>query len=506
MLSGLSFNSLAAGYKISATGTEGLVLNNTAGGTNSLLLSTGGNPLVAVPLSLASNLVADVAAGSLTLGGAISGPGGLTKTDSGTLVLTGSNSYGGGTNVNGGILRLAAAGALPGGAAPTIAAGGTLDLNGNNYTLPGIGGSGSVLLGSATLTINNAAAGTVSTSISGSGGVIKSGNGDLTFAASDSYTGGTTVNGGRLILAAAVQSTTFTANAGGTLQFGNATFNPWFGSIRAQAGGTVQYNGATINGGYLRGPGTHTTLAGSSNFFNGSTTYNSTAFQQFGADTFTNFTNGGTLTNGTLTNHGATLLWDGGINAASGRMTVNGTAVVQDLENDGFITINSGGVINNAVSDLVSGGGSQIIINAGGQLNVNSDGSGMRLDLQGSLLVNNGTITGMTNVYYGATAKGAVGVYGPVTINDGGKFSPGNSPGVVTSATTVWNSGGQYLFEINSATGTAGSNWDLWDINGTLSIAAGNTSNSKFTIAVTSESGTARGRSPISTTRRPTSG
>jgi len=43
-------------------------------------------------------------------------------------------------------------------------------------------------------------------------------------------------------------------------------------------------------------------------------------------------------------------------------------------------------------------------LNSGGTLNADSHNEGVVLDLQDSLLVNNGTVTGTTNVYYGATA------------------------------------------------------------------------------------------------------
>jgi hypothetical protein len=76
------------------------------------------------------------------------------------------------------------------------------------------------------------------------------------------------------------------------------------------------------------------------------------------------------------------------------------------------------------------------------------------------MLVNNGTISGTTNVFYGSLAKGS-GVFGSINLSNGGKFSPGNSPGAVTTGATTWNASGNYLFEINDAAGIAGTNWDL---------------------------------------------
>ena len=40
-----------------------------------------------------------------------------------------------------------------------------------------------------------------------------------------------------------------------------------------------------------------------------------------------------------------------------------------------------------------------------------------------------------------ALAKGA-GRYGEIIVTDGGKFSPGNSPGTVSTGSTTWNSNG----------------------------------------------------------------
>jgi autotransporter-associated beta strand protein len=361
----------------------------------------------------------DVLEGGSTFAGNVTGSGGLTKAGVGTLTLSGSNSYEGPTTVGCGTLRVGAANALPSGTAFVVTEDGELDLNGFDYTTPGISGTGKVSLGNGTLTVDNASATMLSVSISGSGGLTKSGSADLTLDGENTYTGLTIVNAGRLIITGQNKSMYFTTNSGAVLRLDGITlFDPSTRTLRAQSGGTVEYNGVTVNGGYLRGPGTHSTLAGSTNDFNGVSSFGSTDFQQGGATTFMNFTNGGRITNNGI------LTWDGGVNATSGRLIVNDTANVQDWANDGLVTINGGSVLNNSLSSLVSGGGSEITINLDGQLNVDSQGGGTTLDLRGSLLVNNGTITGTTNVYYGASAKGD-GTFAQVNVFDGGTFSLG---------------------------------------------------------------------------------
>ena len=63
---------------------------------------------------------------------------------------------------------------------------------------------------------------------------------------------------------------------------------------------------------------------------------------------------------------------------------------------------------------------------------------------------------GNTVVDFGGLAKGA-GTYQSVTTINGGRFSPGNSPGRATVGTFFMQPrAGNYDFEINNATGTAG--------------------------------------------------
>ena len=80
-----------------------------------------------------------------------------------------------------------------------VTANGTLNLNNNNQATA-LAGSGAVTLGSATLTINNTASDTFSGVISGSGSVIKSGVGSELLSGANTYSGGTTVSVGKLLV------------------------------------------------------------------------------------------------------------------------------------------------------------------------------------------------------------------------------------------------------------------------------------------------------------------
>jgi len=92
--------------------------------------------------------------GSLTLGGSLSGLGGLAATGPGALILSGANSYSGITTISNGTLVLGNASALPTTTVLSLGAGSTLDLDGNGGQIANFGSSSTNSL------ITNSASGT----------------------------------------------------------------------------------------------------------------------------------------------------------------------------------------------------------------------------------------------------------------------------------------------------------------------------------------------------------
>jgi autotransporter-associated beta strand protein len=165
---------------------------------------------------------------STTFSGNISGTGGIIKNGGGTFTLAGSNTYGGTTSINGGILKGGAANVLPNGPGKgdvSIATGAKLDLGGFNQTFNGLSGNGIVdntVAANPLLTVgandaNSTFTGVIQNTV-GSISLFKTGSGIMTLSGNNAYNGTTTVDNGALIIDGAIVSIGSASILGGSLQ------------------------------------------------------------------------------------------------------------------------------------------------------------------------------------------------------------------------------------------------------------------------------------------------
>jgi fibronectin-binding autotransporter adhesin len=226
---------------IMADGSLGNVNGNVTffGGTlqadNNIVLSANRQILIPGAATLNSQNFTVAVPGNISGTGALTTIGGST----GVVVLSGSNTYSGGTMINGGVLVEANTAALPGYAATlsassvSVAPGATLAVQAG--TLAGEFASSDVdnvrttanFSAFANLGIRVTAPesfvynSSITDSTAGALGIVKLGSGLLSLGGSNNYTGGTTISGGTLSLtnAAAIPAASAVAFAGGTLQY-----------------------------------------------------------------------------------------------------------------------------------------------------------------------------------------------------------------------------------------------------------------------------------------------
>jgi T5SS/PEP-CTERM-associated repeat protein/autotransporter-associated beta strand protein len=409
----------------------------------------------------------------------VSGPGTLVQATS-SLGLGGATSaQNGGT----GRLEISDGGTVVTPLAKFWTAASSIRIDGGNLTATGLeseAGAGAITLVSdaadRAALILGAGPGSYSYggSIDGDGSVTKTGVGAQVLAGPNSFTGKVTVQGGTLTMGSSAASE-YEVGAFGTLRLGER--NLGFAVVQANAGGQVVYTSSTLNGGQLIGPGGHD--IGAVRRLVGTRIGGGTSLAPVSDTTFVGVVNEGNVYN----QQGRSLTWTSGSNP-TGTVLVAGTTTVSNFTSGGQLQVGPTGTLVSTSGNLVLGGGSRTTVGA-----VNSPGgtielrAGGRVQLNGGLLVNNGSILGTTEVNYGSLAKGA-GTYGAVIVNDGGRFSPGNSPGSVTTDDATWGAGGSLVVELAQAGGAAGIDWDLWTIHGALSVAAGNTANSRFTVSL----------------------
>jgi autotransporter-associated beta strand protein len=388
-------------------GTGTLILtgaNNYGGGT-----TVSGGTLQGTTTSLQGNILnnANVTFNQGTTGtyaGIMSGTGSLTVNGTGTVILGAVNTYGGGTTVSGGLVNFSNLGNFGSGNI-TLNGGGLQWASGNTTDISGrlnaLGAGGSTFDTNG----NNV---TLASAITGTGGLTKVGLGTLTLSGANTYTGGTIINAGTLLLASGVSLPTVgmvTIN-GGTLNIGSnnlslSAINALSGSI-AMGGGTLTYNSAGVASLALpiTGNGGLAVQGGGTLFLTG-------------ASTFT----------GTTAVTGSTLVVNGSL---ASTVTLDGTSTIGGNGTIGSL-VSNGGTISpgNSIGTLTVNGS---FAQTGGTyvVEANSQGQSDRVTVNGAATINGGTVqvAAASGIYANSTtytilsATGGVsGTYSVVSSN-----------------------------------------------------------------------------------------
>ncbi|MBJ2771023.1 autotransporter-associated beta strand repeat-containing protein [Salmonella sp. NW1196] len=390
VLENVDANSGWNGQSLTKTGAGTLILNAENTYTGGTTISDG--TLVATNVeALGTGNVTDNATLELNTGGdfdnAISGSGQVVKSGDETLTLSGANSYTGGTTISGGTL-----------VATNVEALGSGDVTDN-----------------ATLELNTG--GTFDNVISGSGQVVKSGDEMLTLSGANSYTGGTTISGGTLVVSnvEALGSGDVTDNATLELNTGGDFDNNigGTGSVVKSGDKTLTLSGAnsytggtTISGGTL--VATNVEALGS-----GDVTDNATLELNTGG-TFDNVISG----SGQVVKSGDDALTLSGNNSYTGGTLISGgTLVASNVD-----ALGSGDVTDNATLEMNTGGDFDNAISGSGQVVKSGDET---LTLSGANSYTGGTtISGGTLVANNVEALGTGDVTNNATLelNTGGDF------------------------------------------------------------------------------------
>jgi fibronectin-binding autotransporter adhesin len=253
---------------IHLTGAASLTLGGSVSLAGSTIIKGDGSTALAMNNNILLNgntlTFQQDGANTVNVSGNISdgtGPGSIQFLSTSTLLLSGSNSYSGGTTLNGNGLTIGSPNALGNGGLTVNQ--GTVNLNGFGVSVASLAGSGGLITDNTTgaapttLTVNQAGTTTFGGTISDGAGrflaLAKSGSGSLLLTANNAYSGPTTVSGGTLSLASS--SSNNIPNSSSINLVGGSTLNASGLSLGTLVLGPAQGLGGvgTINGSVTSG-------------------------------------------------------------------------------------------------------------------------------------------------------------------------------------------------------------------------------------------------------------
>jgi autotransporter-associated beta strand protein len=319
-------------------------------------------------------------AGSIQDGGIGGGGGGSLTLDTGTLVLSGNNTYTGVTTANRGFLVLSGAGSISMSSQANLVAG-AFDIsqttNGASIVTLNGDANSQMYLGAQTLTISNGSttfAGVVGDNGQGggSGGSLLIAGGTQTLSGFNTYTGATTIQGGTLALSGggsiAASSGVNLTGSTATFDISRTTSGATINTLAGVAASTVNLGGQTL------------TLANASSTFAGS-------LQGSGGLTLsggTEILSGANTYSGATTVNGGVLNVTGSISGTTSVIVNGGMLIVNGLVADP--TINSGGLLTGTATT------GDTLINSGGTFAPGSGTAGTSMTIAGSLAFTSGAL------------------------------------------------------------------------------------------------------------------
>jgi len=365
---------------------------------------------------------------TLTYGGIAAGAGPLTKAGTGTMILSGANTYSGATTVSAGTLQLGATNTVPSGSAVTVSGGATFDLHGFSDAIGSLAGAGTVTsaaAGAVTLTAGGNNSSTTFSGIiqNGSGTVTltKVGTGTMTLSGANTYSGATTVSAG--VLDAQSNSSLGTTAGATTVASG--------GALQVDGSGLLIAEPVTLSGTGIAAGGALRQLA-NSNTWSGAITLGSAAR----------------------------------INAAAGTLAVTG-----GVANGGFL-LTVGGAGNTTISSTAISGTGGLTKDGTGTLTLSANNTytGTTTVSAGTLLVNGSQSASAVSLNGGTL--GGTGTVGAITsTGSGGSVTPGVGVGILSSGNVNWSSGSPgFVVQLNGT--TAGTGYDQLNVTGTVNLGS----------------------------------